>query len=276
MTIDAHQHFWKYDPLHHGWISEEMGVLKRDFAPADLEKELKKYDVEGTIAVQALANEEENSFLLKQAEKYDFIKGIVSWVDLTDSEVEKRLDFYKENHPKIKGFRHLLQDEADIDYMLNPDFCRGMAMLEKYGYTYDLLISPVHLHNTLQLVKQFPDQPFVIDHLAKPEIKEQNVTAWRKGMEEISIYPNVYGKVSGMITEADWENWTMDDLKPYLDIVFELFGYKRILFGSDWPVCLLAGSYGEVKAVVENYLDSFTRQEKEAVMGENAVHFYRL
>lgn len=273
-VLDAHQHFWNYDPVAHSWINEEMSVIRKDFLPNDLEPVLQKNAVDGCIAVQADQTEAETDFLIHLANQHSFIKGVVGWVDLGAENIRERLQHYKQQ-PVLKGFRHILQGEEPA-FMLQPDFLRGIAALKEFGYTYDILIFPKHLAAALELVKQFPDQPFVIDHIAKPFIKDGLIEDWKKGMQALAQFPNVYCKISGMVTEADWKNWKPEDFTPYLDAVTEAFGTNRLLYGSDWPVCLVAASYTDMIGIVRNYFLSFTAAEQEAVFGGNAAKFYQL
>jgi L-fuconolactonase len=273
--IDAHQHFWHYDPAKHIWMSNEMGILKTDFLPTDLAPLLKGCGLKGCVAVQANQAEEENTFLLNLAAQHDFIKGIVGWVDLRSENVEERLKYYQQ-FPKIKGFRHVLHDENQRDFMLRPDFIRGISHLKKYNYTYDILIFTDQLAYTLDLVKAFPEQPFVIDHIAKPLIKQQIVGEWKDYMLKIASHKNVYCKISGLVTEADWTGWKKEDFKTYLDIVVEAFGVDRIMYGSDWPVCQLAATYKAQFGIVQDYFSSFSKTEQNKFFGGNAKRFYNL
>jgi L-fuconolactonase len=272
MVIDSHQHFWKYDPETHAWIDDNMQVIRRDFLPPDLHPHLDEYSIDGCVAVQADQSEVETRFLLELAENYPFIKAVVGWIDLWSDNLEDRLDHFS-GYQKLSGFRHILQAE-EPERMLEPVFYRGMDALQKYGYAYDILIYPKHLDAALKLVQTFPDQKFVIDHLAKPHIKDQIYEPWKSKMQEISEFGNVWCKISGMVTEAHWNNWKPDDLHPYMDFIFGIFGTKRLLFGSDWPVCLLAASYGDVWSVVKNYLEGFSEDEQGDVLGRNAAEFY--
>lgn len=273
--IDAHQHFWHYDAAKHVWMNEDMGVLKTDFLPTDLVPLLQQCALNGCVAVQANQAEAENTFLLGLAEKHDCIKGIVGWVDLQSEQVEERLAFYKQ-FPLIKGFRHVLHDEADVNFMLRPAFLHGISLLKKYGFTYDILIFPKHLPNTLKLVKAFPEQRFVIDHIAKPFIKTGEIEAWQNDLKAVAAYNNVSCKISGMVTEADWHNWKTTDFTPYLDIVVETFGIERIMYGSDWPVCTLAATYEDMFSIVKEYFSMFSESEQDKFFGGNAVAFYNL
>jgi L-fuconolactonase len=274
-TIDAHQHFWIFNPVRDSWISDEMSVIQKDFLPVDLEVILKENGIDGSVVVQSDQSEEENNFHLKNAEQFDFIRGMVGWTDLTAEGLEAKLDYYSQFN-KLKGFRHVLQSEKKRDFMLNPAFKKGINLLQKYDYTYDILIYPDQLPYVKELVKHFPKQFFIIDHLAKPAIKNNDIGQWKKDIGQVAEYENVYCKISGIVTEADWSNWKPDDFNPYIDSIVELFGTKRIMFGSDWPVCLVAGSYKQVKQIVEKYFESFSKPEKEDFFGRNAIEFYKL
>jgi L-fuconolactonase len=276
VRIDAHQHFWKYDPVRHGWITDEMWVIRRDYSPADLLPLLQTAGMDGCVAVQVNQTEDENTELLELATKYDFIRGVVGWVDLQSQGVEERLEAYRA-FPRLKGFRHILQSERDRALMLKPAFRRGIGLLTKFGYTYDILIFPDQLGYCREFVAAFPDQRFVIDHIAKPYIKDHYITKeWQEAIRAVAAFPNVYCKISGLVTEADWKNWKPEHFKPYLDTVVHAFGPKRILFGSDWPVCLVAAGYFQVLAIVEEYFAAFSADERTAFFGGNAAGFYQL
>jgi len=275
MTIDAHHHFWLYDPARHEWITDEMSAIRKDFLPKDFEPILKQNGISGSVLVQVDQTETENDFQLKNAEENDFIKGVVGWVDLQADNIEERLEFYKQ-YKKMKGFRHILQGEADRALMLKPAFMNGIRKLKKFGYTYDILIYTDQLKYTKEFVAAFPDQLFVIDHLAKPNIKEQKIDEWKKNMGAVAEYENVYCKISGMVTEADWKNWNKEDFTPYLDVVMEAFGIDRIMYGSDYPVCLAAATYEQMKGIVDDYFSSFSKDEQEKFFGKNVINFYKL
>ena len=252
-----------------------MLVLQRDFLPTELEKTLAAHGVDGCVAVQADQSEAETHFLIELAVQHDFIKGIVGWVDLRAENIEERLAYFAD-FPKTKGFRHIVQGESDVNFMLRPDFKRGIASLEKFGFTYDILVFPHQLGAALELAKTFPNQKFVIDHLAKPYIKDGYLEGWAVLMREISRCENVWCKLSGMVTEADWAHWQYENFVPYLDLVCASFGTARLMFGSDWPVCLLGGSYGETKGVLEKHLHTFSPQEQAKIWGGNALEFYNI
>ena len=276
LKIDAHQHFWNYDAVRHDWITPAMRAIQRDFLPADLQPVLEKAGIDGCIAVQVDQTEEENAFMLGHAADWDFIMGVVGWVDLGDPNVGERLDYYKQ-FPKMKGFRHILQSIPDRAFMLKPGFKRGIGQLQSRGYTYDILIYPDQLGYTREFVASFPNQPFIIDHIAKPHIKDRYITEeWKDAMRAVAAYENVYCKISGIVTEADWDNWKPEHLKVYIDTVVEAFGPQRIIYGSDWPVCLVAASYDQVVGVVREYFSSFSADEQAAFFGGNAAKFYKI
>jgi L-fuconolactonase len=275
MKIDSHQHFLKYDPARDTWITEEMSILKRDFLPEDLAREYQANGIDAAIAVQADQSESETLFLLDLANRNSKIAGVVGWVDLCSSKAAERLAFFSQ-FEKLCGFRHIAQAEPDERFLVRDDFVRGIAGLREFEFTYDILIYPKQLPAALELVARLPEQRFVIDHLAKPEIKTRGAASWAMHMRNIAQNPNVYCKLSGLVTEADWHHWKSEDFKPYLDVVFDAFGPQRLMFGSDWPVCLLAGSYRQVKRVIEDYLNGHWEDEKEKIFGDNAVGFYGL
>ncbi len=275
MTIDAHQHFWKFDPLRDSWITDDMDVIRKNFLPGDLLPELQREGIDGCIAVQADQSEEQNTFLLSLANENTFIKGIVGWVDLQAGNLEERLSFYAAEK-KIKGFRHVLQGETDRALMLTSSFMNGIRRLKPFGFTYDILIYPDQLRYIPQFLQQHLEQKFVIDHLAKPDIKTGKNESWANEIRHVAQHSNVWCKVSGLVTEADWKAWQPDDLKPYLDVVWETFGPGRVMFGSDWPVCLLATSYKLWVDIMKDYTASFSDDEKRMFWGNNAVSFYGL
>lgn len=273
--IDSHQHFWKFDPLRDSWIDERMKVIQKDFLPGDLEPVLKENGVAGCIVVQSDQSEQENDFQLANAAAYDFIKGVVGWVDLRADNVEERLQCYSQ-FKKMKGFRHVLQGEPVRDMMLQPAFMNGIGLLNKYNFTYDILIFPDQLKYTETFVRSFPDQRFVIDHIAKPNIRDKKIDDWRTDIEAIACNENVYCKISGMVTEADWKGWKKEDFNAYMDVIVKAFGTGRIMFGSDWPVCLVAASYTETMTIVKQYFNTFTASEQAGFFKLNASKFYGL
>jgi L-fuconolactonase len=273
--IDSHQHFWKFDPVRDSWIDESMKVIQRDFLPVDLETAMKQNGVAGCVVVQSDQSEEENDFQLANAAAYDFIKGVVGWVDLRGDNVEERLQFYSQ-FKKMRGFRHVLQSEPIRDMMLQPAFMHGISLLNKYDFTYDILIFPDQLQYTQTFVGSFPEQRFVIDHIAKPNIKDKEIDDWAKKIKAVAVYENVYCKISGMVTEADWKGWKKEDFTQYLDVIVEAFGTDRIMFGSDWPVCLVAASYSETLAIVKDYFSKFSTTEQDSFFRLTASKFYGL
>jgi len=272
--IDAHQHFWKFDPVRDSWIDETMQNIQKDFLPKDLLPLLHENQFSGCVAVQANQSEDETNFLVNLAAKNDFIKGIVGWVDLRGVTIEERLHYFSSNKI-IKGFRHVVQGESD-DFMLRKDFQNGISALKEFNFTYDILIFHRQLPAAIELANQFPDQPFVIDHIAKPDIKSGDILSWKKGIQEISKAENVFCKISGMVTEADWKNWKTDDLKPYLDVIFENFSADKLMFGSDWPVLNVASDYTEVVKTLEDYIAQLSVENQNKIWYENAKSFYRL
>lgn len=275
MTLDSHQHFWKYDPVRLDWINEDMSILRKDFLPPQLHSIYERAGVDGCVAVQAEQSEAETDFLLDLADQHDFIKGVVGWVDLRAANLGDSLMHYKQ-FPKLKGFRHIVQSEPDPNFLLRDDFQSGIEQLHQFNFTYDILIFPNQLPAAIELVKNFPNQNFVLDHIAKPYIKAGKMADWAKHIEQIALYPNLMCKLSGMVTEADWKNWKPADFVPYLDVVFQSFGPARLMFGSDWPVCLLGGSYLEVKGIIDSYLQGYSKADQALIWGTNAEQFYQL
>lgn len=274
MTIDAHQHFWHFDPVRDNWITDDMATIRRDFLPADLEPILAQNSMDGCVAVQASQSEEETEFLVNLAQTYDIVKGVVGWVDLQSETLPERLDYFSA-YNVIKGYRHVAQAEPD-DFLIRPAVIRGIRQLANYGLTYDILIYPSQLKAALHLVRAVPEVNFVIDHLAKPYITKREINRWSNFMTEIAKNKNVSCKLSGMVTEADWHTWRKEDFFPYLDVAFEHFGPDRLLFGSDWPVCLVAADYTQVKTLINDYLSPWSHDVRAKVFGENAASFYRL
>lgn len=275
MKVDAHQHFWQYNTADYGWIGDNMQVLKRDYLPADLLSELKKVGFDGCIAVQARQTLDETEWLLKLASENTFIQGIVGWVDLCSENIEAQLQNYSK-HPKLVGVRHVVHDEPDDNFMARPSFRNGISLLEKYNLTYDLLLFPKHLPLATELVKAFPRQKFVLDHIAKPDIKRQLKEPWASNIKQLAQLPNVYCKLSGMVTEADWNGWKKDDFSFYLDTVLESFGSNRVMIGSDWPVCKVAGNYPDVFSIVIDYMETRHKEALPKVLGTNCMNFYNL
>lgn len=275
MKIDSHQHFWKYHPVKDSWINDDMKLLKQDFLPSDLYPLFRENNITGCVAVQADQSENETHFLLELASENDWIKAVVGWIDLRAENLEERLEYFSK-YKKLKGFRHIVEAEAQDDFLLREDFCNGISKLKKYNFTYDILVRPKHLKFAAEFVKRFPNQSFVIDHLAKPDIKNADFSVWEKEIRQIATYPNVYCKVSGLVTQADWKNWKIADFTNCLDIITEAFGINRLMFGSDWPVSLLAASYEQSTEILESYFSKFSKEEQDQFWGGNAIVFYDL
>jgi L-fuconolactonase len=274
MRIDSHQHFWHYNAVKHSWIDDNMKMIRRDFLPEDLQPVLLQNKIDGCVAVQADQTENETNFLLQLANENAFVKGIVGWVDLCAANIKDRLEYYAQ-YKVIKGFRHVLQGEVPA-FMLQPSFLNGIAQLQQFNFTYDILVFPHQLKAVLELVKCFPHQRFVIDHIAKPYIKAGLIDEWKTAVQQIAVHENVYCKISGMVTEADYSSWQKEDFIPYINVVVSLFGTKRIMFGSDWPVCLVAASYKNMYNIVGDYFASFSQNEQQLFFGKNAMDFYKL
>ena len=275
MQIDSHQHFWRYDAGRDGWITDEMTVLRRDFLPAELIQQMHASGIDRCVAVQVDQSETETQFLLNLADQHPEITGVVGWVNLLDKNIDSRLQDFSV-FQKLCGFRHIVQAESDDGFMLRKDFQNGISCLARHNFTYDILIYARQLPAAVELARRFPAQKFVVDHMAKPAIRTKEISSWARGIRALAAGPNVHCKVSGLVTEADWKSWSAADLKPYLDVVFEAFGTDRLMFGTDWPVCLLAAGYSQVKNVVEDYTRDLSASEKEKIFGLNAARFYGL
>ncbi|WP_138478742.1 amidohydrolase family protein [Dyadobacter bucti] len=275
MKIDSHLHFWHYDPVKDAWITDDMAVIKNDFMPGDLLKLLEAEGITEGIAVQADQSEQETHFLLDLAAEYDFIKGVVGWVDFRAKNIEERLEYFSQ-FSMLKGFRHIVQAEPEDDFLLRPDFRKGIAALSSYDFTYDVLIHPRHIPYAVDFVKLFPDQRFVVDHLAKPFIKDQLFDDWAEQMQAFAPMENVSCKLAGLVTEADWKNWKYGDFQKYVDKMLEIFGPDRLMFGSDWPVCLVGASYGEVCEIVIRNTASLSETEKDKLWGGSCARIYNV
>lgn len=274
-TIDSHQHFWKFDPERDKWMTPgTMDKIRRDFLPGELLNIFQRENIDGSIAVQAAQTIEETEFLLDLAEEHRFIRGVVGWIDLRDPQLPEKLVKYNDAD-KLVGFRHILQAEEN-DYMLDPDFITGIRSITSFGYTYDLLIYWHQLDEAIVMVEQLPETKIVIDHLAKPDVRDGRILKWSKGMKALGSMPNVYCKISGVVTEAHWQYWQVDEFGAYLDIVFEEFGPERCMFGSDWPVMTLASTYHDWVQYVRQYIARFNDKEQANIMGQNCLNFYNL
>jgi L-fuconolactonase len=276
IRIDAHQHFWSYDEKQYPWINPKWPIRK-SFLPPDLKPLLDAHMIDACVAVQARQSLEETIWLLDLAKNYPFIAGVVGWINLlADSPRAIAFQLERINREKLVGVRHVVQDEIDDRFMLRTDFLTGIAALREYGLTYDILIFPKQLPAAIELVRKFPEQPFVLDHIAKPIIREGLIEPWSAQIKELAKSPNVSCKISGMVTEARWHDWKPSDFRPYLDVVWNAFGEDRLMFGSDWPVCLLSGDYPQVASIVTDYLAQFPESSREKVLGGNAIRFYKL
>lgn len=274
-VIDAHHHFWRYAKAEYGWMSDDMAAIRRDFLPPDLEREIRAAGVDGVVTVQARQSVEETAWLLSLAETHPFIRGVVGWVPLADPAVEAHLDRFA-RHPKLRAVRHVVHDEPDPDFILGEAFNRGVSRLKEYRLVYDILIFERHLPQATAFVDRHPEQPFVLDHIAKPRIRDGALEPWAGRMRELARRPNVRCKLSGVVTEADWARWTPAGIRPFLETALEAFGPDRLLWGSDWPVCLVASSYARWKRVVDDFVAALSASERARVLGGCAIETYRL
>ena len=277
MYIDAHQHFWRYNERDYVWMSDEHEVLKRNHLPEDLKPLLEGIDFGGTVAVQARQMIEETEFLLDLADRHDSILGVVGWFDFHagEAELERQLERFSAD-PKLKRARELIHDMPDTDYAVSDEHLHAISRLGRYGLTYDLLLKPPHIEPAIRLVEKFPEQPFVVDHIAKPYIREGTMSPWREDIQSLARHENVFCKISGMVTECDWNQWTPEQIHPYIDVVMEAFGPRRLMIGSDWPVCTCAGAYSPVMRIVMDYVGRLSTDEQERILGESCAEFYGL
>jgi len=277
MIIDAHQHFWQLSrPFQYDWLyTEQHAPICRDFLPVHLKPLMDGVGVERSIFVQTQHNVEENRWVLELAEAFLFVAGVVGWVDLASADCEAQIEEFQPQ-PKFVGVRHVVQDEPDDDWIIRPSVLRGLKLLEKHSVPFDLLFFTKHLKHAATLGRLLPELPMVINHLAKPQIREHKIEGWKQDLQAAAAFPNIYCKLSGMITEAHWQNWKPADLKPYVEIALDAFGPQRCMFGSDWPVCELAGSYERVYHALEEALGPISDSERAAIFGGTAAHFYGL
>ena len=273
--IDAHQHFWGYDPVQYDWIDDSMSALRRDFLPGDLAPELRAAGFDACIAVQARQTTEETRFLLDLAERHEWIAGVVGWIDLRAPDVRAELAPFA-GRRRLVGLRHVVQAEPDDRFLLRPDFLRGVATLRDLGLAYDILIYPRQLPAAVEFAQRLEGQPLVLDHLGKPDIRGGEIVDWHRHLRALAGCGNVMAKLSGLVTEADWHNWTPEGMRPYLDVAFECFGYERLMIGSDWPVCTVAADYGRTLRLVTDYMRDRPTHERDAVLGGNAARLWRL
>ena len=275
MKIDSHQHFWRYDPAEYAWIDNSMQGLRHDFLPQDAKREMTRAGFDAGVAVQARQTLEETRWLLSLADAHPTIAGVVGWVDLRADDARAQLQRFA-GHPRLVGIRHIVQDEADDRFLLRPEFCRGIALLGEFGLAYDILIHTRHLPVAAEFVARFDAQPFVLDHLAKPPIRSREVDAWARDLQRLAKFPNVMAKLSGLVTEADRKTWTLEHIRPYLDLAFNSFGANRLMIGSDWPVCAVAADYARTMGIITDYVSHLSRDERVAVLGGNAQRFWSL
>ena len=275
MVVDSHHHFWRYSPAEFSWIDDSMAAIRRDFLPADLQRETGAAGVDAVVSVQARQSVEETDWLLDLATQNPSIAGVVGWVPLVSPTVAADLAQFAA-HPKLVGVRHVLQDEPDPRFMLRADFQAGLQAMLAYNLTYDILITHRHLPQTIELVDRNPAQRFVVDHMAKPAIGQGTVEPWASGMRELARRPHVCCKLSGMVTEIGRPHWTIADLRPFVEVVLEAFGPQRVLFGSDWPVCLVACGYARWMEIVQELIAPLSSAERAAILGDNARRVYRL
>jgi len=273
--IDAHQHFWRYDPAEYPWIDDAMGGIRRDCLPDEAQREMAAAGIDACVAVQARQSLEETRWLLALAAAHPAIVGVVGWVDLQAPDARRQLELFAD-HPKLVGIRHIVQAEPDDRFMLRPAFCHGIALLEEFGLAYDILIYSRHLAAAAELAERFASQRFVLDHLGKPDIRSGELRTWERDIRALADCSNVSAKLSGLVTEADWSGWTAADIRPYLDVAFDCFGAERLMFGSDWPVCTVAAGYARVIALVSDYLLDRPAPDRDALLGGNAQRFYNL
>ena len=275
LRVDAHQHYWRYTPAEYGWIDDDLAALRRDFTPDDVAGEMERAGFQAAVAVQARQTLEETAFLLDLADHFPGVAGVVGWADLQGGDAREQVARLAA-HPKLVGLRHVVQAERDDRFLLRPEFLRGVAHLGEFDLAYDILIYPRHLEVAAEFVDHFPAQRFVLDHLAKPEIRKGEIADWERGLARLARRPNVMAKLSGLVTEADWRAWTAEGLRPYLEAAFAAFGPDRLLIGSDWPVCTVAGDYGRVMGAVREWLARRPEAEQAAVLGGNAARFWKL
>jgi L-fuconolactonase len=273
--IDSHQHFWTYDPAQYGWIDDAMARIRRDYLPLDLRAEIRRVGIDAAVSVQARQSLEETWSLLGWAEEHEFLSGVVGWVPLTEPSLAQELARLT-THGKLKGLRHVVQDEPDPEFMDRSEFNSGIRALGSFGLVYDILIFERQMPAAIRLVDRHPEQSFVLDHLGKPRIRQRQMSSWRENIRALAERPNVTCKLSGIVTEADYKSWTSAQLRPYFETVLEVFGPRRLMFGSDWPVCLVACEYADWKAIVDEWIAPLSADERRQIMGQTAINVYRL
>ncbi len=275
MKIDTHQHFWKYNDRDYVWMTAGMDKLRKDHLPTDLLPFIGAADISATVAVQARQCLEESAWLLQLADEHPFIRAVVGWVDLSSERVVEQLEQLAQ-HPKFRGVRHVVHDEPDGGFMLRESFLNGLSQLKRFGLTYDLLLFPRHLPVACDVVRRFPDQLFVVDHIAKPPVRTGEIEPWARDLKRLAGFANVFCKISGLVTEAKWDSWEAQDFEPYLDVVLDAFGPHRLMIGSDWPVCTLAADYTSAINLGANYIGRLSGDEQRAILERNPIEFYSL
>jgi len=275
MRIDTHVHFWRYDAAEYGWIDDSMAALRRDFLPDAAWLEMRQAGIDACVAVQARQTLEETRWLLALADAHPFIAGVVGWIDLQAEDARDQLQRVAA-HPRLVGVRHIVQSESDDRFLLGPAFCRGVSNLAAFGLAYDILIYPRHLAVAAEFVARFEGQRFVLDHLAKPSVRTGEIRDWERGIRRLTAFPHVWCKLSGLVTEADWQRWTPAQIRPYLDAALDSFGPDRLMMGSDWPVCTVAADYRRTMGIVQEYFARESESVRAAVFGGNARRFWKL
>jgi L-fuconolactonase len=275
MQIDAHHHFWRYDPNEYGWIADSMAVLRRNFLPKDLQQEIESVGIDSVVSVQARQSLAETRWLCELAAEHPFVKAVVGWVPLTDPNVKEYLGTLAHCHT-LKAVRHVVQDEPDDQFLLRDDFNRGIDVLGDFRLAFDILIFERHLPQTIEFVDRHPYQNFILDHLAKPRVRDNQLKPWASNIRKLAERENVFCKLSGLVTEADWQNWSEQTLTPYWDVILDAFGPRRLMFGSDWPVCLLATSYRSWYELCQRFASALSDEEQSRIFGGTACEAYRL
>jgi L-fuconolactonase len=274
MVIDCHQHFWKFDPAIDTWITPDMSELRRDYAPSDLKPILEGNKIDGCVSVQSRQTTDDTKYLLNLAERNSFIKGVVGWVDLFSNDLEDQLSTFS-SMQKLKGFRHIVQAEP-AGFMINPIFVSAINKLKNFNFIYELLITSRQLAEAVAFVSRVDATPIVIDHIAKPNIAAKEFDTWKTQMKQLASFANIHCKLSGMVTETNWKKWTKEEFKPYIDVILECFGADRVMYGSDWPVCLVSASYEAQLEIINTHLIGLSLADRAGIMGLNAIKFYNL
>jgi L-fuconolactonase len=274
MIIDSHVHFWKFDPIRDAWITNDMATIRKDFLPEDFSSYLNENQIDGCIAVQADQSDEETGFLVSLAKENPFIKGVVGWIDLTSNNIDELLQNYQ-SEKLIKGFRHIAEGE-EIGFLLQKNILNGISKLHQYNYTFDILLRQHQLSDAVQLSEKLQDQPFILDHCGKPDLKTNDLKDWKSNIAELAQNPNIYCKISGLLTQGNWNSIDEKSIFEILDFIFSQFGIERTVFGSDWPVMLLGGNYILWLELISKYVNQFSKEEQQLFFSGNAMKFYKL